>query len=60
MSIFKNLKVERFFILFYLSNNFENMVSNVQGDSNFTARSKTPIYNRLKILKKFRNDSVSL
>jgi hypothetical protein len=32
----------------------------VQGDSSFTARAKTPTYNLLKILKKFRNDCMSV
>jgi hypothetical protein len=32
----------------------------VQGDSSFIARAKTHISNRFKILKKFRNDYVTL
>jgi hypothetical protein len=32
----------------------------IRGDSTFTARAKTPTSNRFKILKKIRNDCVSL
>jgi hypothetical protein len=36
------------------------LVGTVPGESSFTAREKTPTSNRFKILKKFRNDCVSL
>jgi hypothetical protein len=32
----------------------------VPGESGFTARAKTPTSNEFKILKKFRNDCISL
>jgi hypothetical protein len=39
---------------------YDRFFTNVQGDSSFTARAKTPTSNRFKILKKFMNDCVSL